>query len=255
MRSKNIAAGLALITGVFGLHRFYLGQVLKGAIYLLSPAIVTVLLAVLIGNTEILKDFQTDFGVPLLNYLFFAPWPLYAIVLLVAIIDAVVLVTMSYEKFDRKFNAAKETITNQWLKSLVILFLGIMALILIYNRFFTDHTIRTASSKAELELTADQLCAKISENAETKAGLNDKTIQLTGTIVGDEFNISDDSRTLILLDNDDCVVQCKFKQAVQEEVKSLEKGTLITVIGLCKTETDFDWQVELIDCDLSVSNP
>jgi TM2 domain-containing membrane protein YozV len=254
MRSKNIAAGLALFTGIFGLHRFYLGQVLKGAIYLLSPAIVTVLLAVIIGNVEILKDFQTDFGFPILNYVFFAPWPLYAIVILVSIIDAIILTVMGYEKFDKKYNATKETITNQWLKSLVALFFGVMVLILIYNRFFTDHSVSTASSAAEMELTAEQLCEQANESDEAKAGLNDKTIQLTGSVVGDEFNISDDSRMLILFDNDDCVVQCKFKQSVQEKVKALEIGSAVTVIGLCKTETDFDWQVELIDCDL-VSNP
>lgn len=73
MKSKKTAAVLALIGGIFGLHKFYLGQQGAGVLY----ALLTVFSS-------------TSFAYPISTIL--------------GVIDAIVLFTMSEEKFNAKYN-------------------------------------------------------------------------------------------------------------------------------------------------------
>ncbi len=77
-RQRKTAALLALLLGIFGAHRFYLGQRRRGILYLVFG---------------ILGVFVTQGDGPFL--------PVMAII---AVIDAVLLYTMSDEAFDRKYN-------------------------------------------------------------------------------------------------------------------------------------------------------
>ncbi len=73
MKSKSTAAVLALIGGIFGLHKFYLGKQGAGVLY----ALLTVFSS-------------TSFAYPISTIL--------------GVIDAIVLFTMSEEKFNAKYN-------------------------------------------------------------------------------------------------------------------------------------------------------
>lgn len=81
MKNKNAAAFLAIILGYFGVHRFYLGQVALGIFYILGTM-----------------------GLWFFNF---------KIIFFIAIIDAIKFLTMSEEKFDKKYNQGKQKNQNQ----------------------------------------------------------------------------------------------------------------------------------------------
>lgn len=78
-RNKQIAALIALVFGVFGAHRLYLGQITRGIIHM-ALAIIAMIVTVQEGT------------------------PLIAIFGLIGIIDGVLLLAMSKQDFDRKYN-------------------------------------------------------------------------------------------------------------------------------------------------------
>jgi len=80
MKKKNVTAILALLFGVYGVHRFYLGQRLRGFLHLLLG---------LFGAFIIIVD-QMPF-ILLLSFLF-------------AFIDAILFFVMPKEEFDEKHN-------------------------------------------------------------------------------------------------------------------------------------------------------
>ncbi len=82
MRKKNIAGFFALFFGVFGLHRFYLGQRFLGFIYLIT---------FLIGIFIAAEMWWVDF-------------PFVAIPAIAGFIDSLLFFTMPRQVFDKKFN-------------------------------------------------------------------------------------------------------------------------------------------------------
>lgn len=76
-KKKKTAALLALLLGIFGAHRFYLGQRRRGILYLIFGA-----LGVITGGDG----------------------PFLPIMGIIAVIDAILLFTMSQEEFDYKYN-------------------------------------------------------------------------------------------------------------------------------------------------------
>lgn len=81
-KSKKIAAAIAFFLGVFGVHRFYLGQTFRGIVHF----ILAVLAIIITANEE---------------------FPAIAIVALIGFIDFVLLLAMSRHDFDRKYNTIK----------------------------------------------------------------------------------------------------------------------------------------------------
>ncbi len=75
MKKKNTAALLAIFLGVFGVHKFYLGQVFLGVLYAVFSAT----------------------GIPFL----------------LSIVDAIVLLTMSEEKFDARYNSLDGNVSRR----------------------------------------------------------------------------------------------------------------------------------------------
>lgn len=76
-KEKKTAALLALFLGIFGAHRFYLGQRRRGILYLVFASI-----GILAGGDG----------------------PFLPIMAIIAVIDAILLFTMSQEEFDFKYN-------------------------------------------------------------------------------------------------------------------------------------------------------
>lgn len=84
MKSKKVAGLLALFFGVFGVHRFYLGQRFIGILHLLA----------------------FFFGVFILTVTY-SDFPLPAIPALIGFIDAILFLAMPKEDFDDKYNAKR----------------------------------------------------------------------------------------------------------------------------------------------------
>lgn len=79
-KSKIVTVGLALFLGIFGVHRFYLGQVKYGLIYL----------ATLLGSLIFLF-----LGIGIVGI-----W----VLVLAAVVDFIYFLTMPSEKFEKRFN-------------------------------------------------------------------------------------------------------------------------------------------------------
>ena len=82
MKKKNVAAILAFLLGLYGVHRFYLGQKALGVIYFIGA---------MFGFFLMFEE-----GVPM-----FIP------VAIIAFIDAILLAVMPQEEFDEKYNKKK----------------------------------------------------------------------------------------------------------------------------------------------------
>lgn len=85
MKNKKIAGFLALFFGVFGVHRFYLGQRFIGALHLF----------LLFFGIFILETTHADVPIP-------------AIPALIGFIDAILFFAMPKEDFDDKYNARRK---------------------------------------------------------------------------------------------------------------------------------------------------
>lgn len=88
MKNKIVAAILAFPFGLFGLHRFYLGQRFLGALYFLS-------FIIFISNASY---YGPEEFVPF----FFAP-------LIVSFMDAILLFVMPKSEFDKRYNTEKKS--------------------------------------------------------------------------------------------------------------------------------------------------
>ncbi len=86
MKKKGVAFVLAFFLGVFGVHRFYLGQRKLGMIYLAS---------FIIGFIHITTTHYWD-----------GP-PLFIITLIIGFIDSILFLAMPKEEFDAKYNQGK----------------------------------------------------------------------------------------------------------------------------------------------------
>ncbi len=82
MKNKNVAGVLALLAGIFGTHRFYLGQRFLGALYFLM----------FFGGMAMVFDNE--------------PPILLLLPVLLSIVDAIVFFAMPWEDFDRRYNKA-----------------------------------------------------------------------------------------------------------------------------------------------------
>lgn len=82
MKNKNVAGVLALLAGVFGTHRFYLGQRFLGAIYFLM----------FFGG--ITMALQGEPPIPII------------LAALLSLVDSIVFFAMPWEDFDKRYNKA-----------------------------------------------------------------------------------------------------------------------------------------------------
>lgn len=86
MRKKGVAFVLAFFLGVFGVHRFYLGQRKLGMIYLIT---------FLVGFLHITTAYHYD-----------GP-PLFIITAIVAFVDSILFLAMPKQEFNAKYNQGK----------------------------------------------------------------------------------------------------------------------------------------------------
>ena len=152
MRNKTLTAVLALLFSLLGLHRFYLGQWLRGALYIVSVPIVTVIVAKIIGFP--LEESSNQFGIGILNQLLFAPWFAYMPVVAIGIFDCIWFLAMSREHFDERYNQPNRSGASTFGVNALVLVVSIGIAYVIYQQYFKPKTIDVAGSDADYRLTA-----------------------------------------------------------------------------------------------------
>ena len=246
-RSKTIAGLLALILGVFGIHRFYLGQYIKGSFYILFPPLISFIVFYFTGATDVLKEYSTDLNVDFLNAIFFAPLPFYAPVLIIALIDAIIFFSMSKDRFNSKYCQEGENIKKNTVTSVIVFILCILAVYLLYTRFFIEQSVTVKGSDADYEMTAPELTAEFETNDSLAFIKYEKSIvTVTGVVIDEEISIATDQRSLILQGMEGYSVKCNFQASESELVNNIEINQLISVKGYVREYLND--QVYLEDC-------
>ncbi len=249
MKNKNVAGILSLILGVFGIHRFYLRQYVRGSIYILFPAIAALLVAFLTGTVEILKDASTDlhFGPAFLNRIFFVPIVYYLPVLVFAIIEAIGFFVMKKEKFDTRYNKHPESITKVWGFTIINIALSVLILFLLFNRYFIKENINVSDTDAAFEITSTELFSAFDENTDAAyEQYGNQVIEITGSII--ELGQEITGEYYVGLEGGIIYnVKCNFQTTEQDKVKDLVEGQEISVKGYCR-ELIMDLIVD--DCQL-----
>lgn len=233
-RSKVIAGFLALITGVFGFHRFYLGQYCRGAVYILFPSVVALVVALLSGTADILKHTETDVSISLLNRIFYAPILFYIPVLLVAVIEAILFFIMKNEKFDQRHNVKKSSFGVTLGISLGVIAVCGLVLMLIFNKFYSEPSVNVRDAEAAFTFTSSELASKFNQDEEAAyADYNMTVIAVSGVILEDFIDVATDARTLILTGDTELNIKCNFFPDQQAAVKELVIGQQISIKGYC----------------------
>ncbi len=236
MKNKKTAGLLALILGIFGIHRFYLRQYVRGAFYIIFPALLALLVALLTGTVEILKDASADlnFGPAFLNRIFFVPIVYYLPVLLLSIAEAIYFFVMKKEHFNKHFNGQHESSAKVWGFSILNIALSILVLFLLFNRYFSKDSINVSGTDAAFEITSTDLFAAFDEDADAAyAKYGNQVIDISGNIVEVGQEITGEYYVSLeggIIYN----VKCNFQASEQEKVKDLVEGQEITVKGYCR---------------------
>ncbi len=248
MKNKNTAGILALILGIFGAHRFYLGQYIKGALYILFPPVAALVVAWLTGTVDILKENTTDLGIGFLNRIFFAPIVYYLPVLILAVVEAILFFVRSKEKFDAKFNAQTESSGKVWAFSIVNIALSVLILWLLFNRYFVVQKVDVNSTESKVEISSADLFAAFDNDEEAAyEKYGGQVLTITGPIVEVGQEVATDEYYLGLEGGIIYNVKCNFQPGEQEKLKDLVEGQIVTVKGYCR---DLTMDLNIDDCVL-----
>lgn len=232
MRNKTLTALLALLFSLLGLHRFYLGQWLRGALYIVSVPIVTVIVAKLIGFP--LEESSNDFPIGILNQLLFAPWFVYLPVVAIGVFDFVWFLTMSQEHFDERYNQPERSGAKTFGLNALVLVLSIAISYVIYQQFFKAKTIDVVGSEADYRLTADELTAEFNDDEVAAMAKYDlKVLEVMGIVKDEETELQggESARVLLVGGSGSAYVKCKFLPGERERVEKVTIGEEITVKG------------------------
>lgn len=245
--SKTTAGLLALITGIFGFHRFYLSQYCRGAAYILFPSLLALLIAWISGTLDLFRHTETDMHFGLLNRMFFTPIIFYVPVLVLAVVEAVLFFVMKQEKFDQRHAGKKHGIGTRLGISLGSIAVCGLILMLIFNKFYAEASVNVRDSEAAFTFTAAELCAEFASNEDQAyEDYNMVVIGVSGTISEDFTDIATDARTLILEGESELNVKCNFLADEQAKVKDLVIGQPISIRGYCLQKLNDE--VILNDC-------
>ena len=232
MRSKYIAGILALVLGVFGIHRFYLSQYIKGSLYILLPPVVALLFFYFTNSLEVIKHTSTDITSGNINL--FDTWFIffYIPVLLIAVIDAVIFFLMPQEKFDQKYNIVGRSVLKETVKSLLFFAISSLVVIFLYNAYFVENKVNVADAEAQFELSSTELATAFAadeQHAFEKYG--EQVISVQGEVVNEEIFIGTGARSLILNGEEDYLIKINFTEDEWEQVNEVKIGNFIKVKG------------------------
>jgi TM2 domain-containing membrane protein YozV len=244
MRNKNVTAVLALFLGVFGIHRFYLGQYERGALYIIYPIVVLLLFFWITGSIEIAReqlsvDFTAEIVYPLLPFL------------VIPVFDTFWFATRSHEAFNARYNKKRISWPAEILTALGYLLLSGLLVYWLFDKFLAQHKA-DVDVVPDYTVTATQLAAEF-ESEDATAKYENKVLEVSGVIIGESFGSGDANRLLLLEGTGGYSVKCTFQADEQEAVKVLMLGQAIRVKG--RFAESLLGEVQLEDCVLLEAGP
>lgn len=240
MRSKNVTTVLALFLGLFGVHRFYLGQYERGALYLLYPIMVLLAVFAFSGTMEIAKSelsLELSFStiVPLLPFL------------IVPLFDTLWFARMSKDKFDERYNTKRANWLGESLTSLGYILLAVVVVWWLYDRYLVKKVADVAKTEAAFEVSAEEFAAAYDTDEDAAAEKYDEqVVRITGRVLRtDEFNAQHE-QVLPLAGSGFVDISCNLQQSALAKAQGLEVGQEVIVKGRVLQKMNFE--VVLNDC-------
>lgn len=234
-RYRLTAAALALLTGIFGIHRFYLGQYLRGMLYLCYPFLLITVGLYVSGTLDIIRDQVSVEG---LDGLWYALLPFS----LVPLFDAWRLFRMTDGRFQERYSvpAAHE---KRLLVSLLAFIAGITFNLLWYSLFFANSRPDTTGAP-DASFTPAGLVAAYGEGYQSWQG---KVVRVTGTLVEEEIEFTEaGERHSWIVGPADMPVLCRIHADFAAEAAVWQVGEQHTLQGW--VEADLSNKIILEDC-------
>lgn len=225
MRNKTFTALLALILGIFGIHRFYLGQYFRGALYLVYPVVLLTILFYATGFLSVVREQITlDINTELLPFLL--PF------LILPVFDSVWFFRMGREKFNEKYNQHPDPVGKALLISLIAIAISLAVNYAVFTQFYMEKKVDVAATDAAYDLSSIELADEFSENEESAMSkYGDGIIMVRGTVSLVEEHPFSGKLDILLEGNGQMQVKCDFKDGQEEQVKQLQVGDEIQVKG------------------------
>lgn len=228
MRSRTLTYVFAFLLGAFGIHRFYLAQNIRGALYLLAPSI----LILILGYTGLISDkiIANDFGPDWVGAIWIAPWPIYLIMAAIGLFDGIWFLLMKEAKFERLYNSGKKL---NWTLAMSIA-VPMILLIIIGNSFKGLQEINVRNSDADFRFSAIDLAEQFSKGGEEVFNqYHERVFEVTGNISNIETQFSEDGEELLIIlnGNGDYHIKCDFYSGEQELILQLKKQDSVVIKG------------------------
>lgn len=255
MRNKNIAAVLALFLGILGIHRFYLGQYLRGALHIIAPIVLLLLglwIAELLGDEyyywDVVRGIEIDFSRGNMDFSGANKWPLVALLslLVVPLFDTIWFATRSTDRFNARYNRKPIPWAAETLKSVACLALSCFVVYLLFNKFLVVHKADVGAtpdftiSSAQLaqEFAADEMAAH--------KKFNGKVLLMDGMITSIDSTSGTGERILFFEDASGYTISCPFQSDQGELISMLSVGQMADIKGRYVDVTNYE--VHLEDC-------
>ena len=243
MRAKSVAVILALILGILGVHRLYLGQYMRAILYLIYPVVLISAFFYFTGTLNIAREqliLERSAGA----LYFLLPF------LILPIFDAIWLGMVSQAKFFDRYNSTIGTPGGRVWRSLVALAAGIGIALGLYQVLFVVKPVDT-DREADFRLSATELVEAFAGNPDSAMHIFEgRLIEVSGTVVDEEWMLAEgnDLRSLLLAGVGQTIVKCRFLPSQREQVVAIQNGTVITVKGILEDASNFE--VILSNCIL-----
>ncbi len=234
-RYRLTAAALALLTGIFGFHRFYLGQYLRGLLYLCYPFLVITVGLYVSGTLDIVRDQVSVEG---LDGLWYALLPF----VLIPVFDAWWLFRMTDSRFQDRY-AIHSGAGLRLLQSLIAIAAGVAFNFLWYVMWFTHQTPDTGGTPAASFIPAELVEAYV----EGSASWQGKVVRITGTLIEEEMEFTESGeRRSWILGPATMPVLCRIHADFAAEAEAWRVGEQHTLQGW--VEADLSNKIILEDC-------
>jgi TM2 domain-containing membrane protein YozV len=249
VRNKSVTAVLAFFFGIFGIHRFYLGQYERGALYIVYPIVLVLAIlgitdSIAIAREQVSVDFNAKLIYPLLPFL------------ALPVFDTVWFISRSREQFDARYNRKRVRWAGEVLTSLGYILLSCLLVYWLFNKFLVEHK-KSVSAQADYTLTADALSRSFAENDTAAARMYDgKIILVTGVIDGFGVSFIEGENVevqTISLGSDSIHVQCVFDPEHDDGFAGLSQGQPVTIKGRFDEYFELSAEVRLEDCLLDAA--
>lgn len=264
MREKTVTACLSFFLGIFGIHRFYLGQYERGAMHILAPMVFLLLglwIAELAGAPglwniarQIFEGWDFSDGNLDLSGANKLPLGLLIIPLAIPFFDTVWFAAMSKEKFNTRYNKKQVSWLGEILTSLGYILLSGLVVYWLYEKFLVEHK-KSVGDSVDFTMSVEDFTGDFNDHEDRADSLYfGKIVQLTGgTVTGESRGSGDDRRMIMLQGVSDWTVLCDFDSTQEAAVEAVGMNQVIEV--KCRVEESTNYEIRLEDCLLLSVSP